>query len=59
MKLKLFEAEWYPVYCVEDLGYGREVEVSEEFWNQYQKVFAEFEQFQTELGEKWDESKAA
>ena len=55
MKLKLDRDEWYPVFSLGE--YGREVEISEEFWKHYQKICLEFDDLQYELAEIWNEAK--
>jgi hypothetical protein len=56
LKLRLFESEWYPVYTFNDLGYSRDVEITDELHQRYQRVMREFDDLQAELGRIYDET---
>ena len=53
MKLKVSEDELYPIYDLGD-GFGKEVEVSEEFYKQYTEVMVKFWIIQGVLSELHD-----
>ena len=50
MKLKVSEDELYPIYDLGD-GFGKEVEVTEEFYKEYTEVMGKFWDMQSILGE--------
>ena len=54
MKMRLDIDEWYPVYSLDDdirddPTWGIIVDVSDEFFAEYQRVFKEFNAMQTKL----------
>ena len=52
MKVMIDETEWYPVFELDDdleYGWGKPIEVSDQFFKEYKQLMDRFDSLQTDL----------
>jgi len=49
MKCWLDRNEWWPVYTLDGAGYGKEIDIPDDFYNQYLEVMDKMFDIQEEL----------
>ena len=56
-KIKIYENEWWPVYCIDDENANHEIEIDESDLKKFKKVFKEFSNIQNKLRDLFEDGK--